>query len=303
MTQPQKLFVMAGMPRSGTTYIYHALQAHAGVFLPFRKELSFFTINQDRGAAWYRTFFRQARADQVCGDISPDYFLHPTAVARLRAFSPRPKVILAVREPAAWAVSFHRHIATFEWRVPAFADFLKQHPVPDNRLLQCRGRDVRATFAIAGSLVERTLEEYRRAFGPDLLLYSFDLFRSSPLTVMRAIEQFLGLPPLLVESQLPAGAINSSRRRNLRLLSYLLSREEFITAADRLLPRALLRATRGKFDRFAASSPKPPPVDPDYQPDLALARRSLATDCRYVETLLARAPIQLGDGHPFPTPS
>lgn len=302
MAQPEKLFVMAGMPRAGTTYIYQALQAHPDVFLPFRKELSFFTINHARGAAWYRSFFRQARTHQICGDISPDYFLHPAALPRLHAFSPRPKVILAVRDPAAWAVSFHRHIATFEWRVPAFADFLRRHPVPDNRLMNFRDRHKRATFAIADALVERTLEEYRHTFGPDLLIYSFDLFRSSPLTVMRAIEQFLDLPPKLVESQLPAGAINSSRRRNSRLLSYLLSREELITTADHLLPRSLMRATRGKFDRFTSAAPQPPPVDPDYNRDLVLARTHLASDCRYVETLLARAPIQFGDGRAFPVP-
>ena len=302
MAHPEKLFVMAGMPRAGTTYIYQALQAHPGIFLPFRKELSFFTINQARGAAWYRSFFRQARTDQICGDISPDYFLHPAAVSRLRAFSPRTKVILAVRDPAAWAVSFHRHIATFEWRVPTFAAFLHQHPVPDNRLVNLHSRHERATFAIADALVERTLEEYRHAFGPDLLVYSFDLFRSSPLAVIRAIERFLDLPPTLVEAQLPAGAINSSRRRNSRLLSYLLSREEFITAADHLLPRSLLSATRRKLDCFTSAALQPPPVDPDYQRDLELARTRLATDCRYVETLLARAPIQLGDGRAFPAP-
>ena len=302
MNDLRKHFVMAGMPRAGTTYIYQALQAHPNVYLPFRKELSFFTTNQDRGDAWYRTFFLKAKANQICGDISPDYFLHRAAVQRISDFSPRPKVILAVRDPAAWAVSFHRHIATFEWRVPAFADFLRRHPVPDNRLMNFRDRHGRATFAIADALVERTLEEYRHTFGPDLLIYSFDLFRSSPLTVMRAIEQFLDLPPKLVESQLPAGAINSSRRRNSRLLSYLLSREELITTAGHLLPRSLMRATRGKFDRLTSAAPQPPPVDPDYTRDLVLARTHLASDCRYVETLLARAPIQFGDGRAFPVP-
>jgi len=290
---------MAGMPRAGTTYIYQALQAHPNVFLPFRKELSFFTINRDRGDAWYRAFFQPARADQACGDISPDYFLHPAAAQRIHTFSPGAKVILAVRDPAAWAVSFHRHIATFEWRVPPFPVFLQRHPVPDNRLTHLRGRKERAVFAISDSLIERTVEEYRRTFDANLLVYSFDFFRSSPLTVMRAIERFLDLPPTLVESQLPAAAINSSRRRNSRLLSYLLSREEFITAIDHVLPRAFLRAARGKFDRFASSSPQPHPVDPDCQQDLALARTRLAADCRYVETLLARAPIQLGNGQPF----
>lgn len=299
MESPQKLFVMAGMPRAGTTYIYQALQNHTGVYLTYRKELGYFSTHREKGESWYRSLFDSARSDQICGDISPDYFLHADAPIRIAQFNPRPKVIIAVRDPASWAVSYHRHIATFERRVPPFAAFLERHPVPDNRLVRLRGSSWQPTFSIVDSLVSRQLDGFRRQFGADLLLYSFDLFRTAPVKVMQAIEGFLGLTPMLDASNLPPDAINASRRPNARILTYLLSREELISTVDRIVPRELLRSVRNRFDRIAAVPSSAPVVDdPSYASDLAMARERLESDRRYVTDLFRNHQIQLGNGHP-----
>ena len=288
---------MAGMPRAGTTYLYEALRAHPSVFLPYRKELSYFSGKHGKGESWYRAFFAGAAPGQVCADISPDYFMHPDAVGRLLAFAPRPRIALAIREPASWAVSYHRHLSTFEWRVPAFEAFLTRHAVPDNRILRTGG--VGATFAIRDSLVSRTIERFRAAFGGDLLLYSFAHFRREPIAVLGALERFLGIPASLTAAQLPPDIINASGRRNIRLLSYLVSREELVTAAGAVLPRRLLRAVRSRFDR-ASSPSRAPRADPAHAADMRLATELLAADIRYCDSLFRTSPVQLGDGRAFP---
>ena len=280
--------------------MYEALKAHPSIFLPFRKELSFFSSKYSKGEAWYTGFFAQARPGQVCADISPDYFVHSEAVDRILRFKPRPKVVLAVREPASWALSYHRHLATFEWRVPEFERFITRHRIPDNRLLRPRGPGCWRHIPPSGvSFVSTTVERFRAALGRDLLVYSFDAFRKQPFAVMQALERFLGLPASIDPSQMPPNLINAGGRRNIRFLSYLVSREEIVTAAGAVLPRRLLRGVRSRFDRISAPSASPA-ADPAYERDLKLAREVLADDSRYYSRLFASSAIQLGDGQAYP---
>ena len=43
------LFIVYGMPRTGTTYLYHALADHPQIYVPYRKESMFFSVNFDKG--------------------------------------------------------------------------------------------------------------------------------------------------------------------------------------------------------------------------------------------------------------
>jgi hypothetical protein len=285
---------MAGMPRAGTTYMYYAFGAHPSIFLPYRKELAYFSANYAKGESWYHAFFEGASPGQFCADISPDYFLHPDAAVRIRRYCASTKVILAVRDPAAWAVSFHRHIATFHWKVPSFAAFLDSHPMPNNHLWPI-ARSSGPSFSIRDSLVQRTVERYRSTFGRDLLLFSFDIFKERPLTVLRSIESFLGLQSAFNSEDLPPGAINSAQRRHIKLLSYILSREELIALSSRIVPGVFLRTVRKRMHELSVPRGAARP-DPRLAPDLALAGRLLSADREYVSSLFATSPIQLGDG-------
>lgn len=296
---PTKLFVMAGMPRAGTTYIFEALRAHPGICLPFRKELSYFSSKYTKGDAWYWGHFARARPGQVCADISPDYFIHKKAVARIATFTPRPKVVLAVRDPASWAVSYHRHLETFEWKTRDFGQFLELQPIPDNRFFHNGTNGANGSFSIRGGVVRESIESFRAALGSDLLLYSFELFKRQPLAVMQAIERFLEVTPVLTAAMLPQGLINASGRRNLKPLSYLVSREEFVQASGAIVPKQLLANARSLFDRLSARG-RAERVDPNYERDFRHASTLLSSDIAYCDALFSAAPMQLGDGRPFP---
>jgi hypothetical protein len=289
---------MAGMPRAGTTYVYDAMVAHPSIFLPYRKEISFFSSNFSRGESWYNSFFKGSLPGQICADISPDYFLHPESAARILRGGGTQKVILAIRDPASWSVSFHRHLRTFQWNVPTFPEFLDSHQLPNNHILAFCHRDPTAKFSISSSFIQRRIELYRSLFGCNLLLYSFEIFKAQPLRVLQAIERFLGLKQAFKPWNLPRGAINSSQRRNIKLLSYLFSREELIAAARRLIPPVWLQLIRMRFDHL--SIPRGvKKLDLDYVSDVTFARTRLAGDEEFVGSLFAAGPIQLGDGQPF----
>lgn len=293
------LMIVAGMPRAGTTFVYHVIARHPGIFVPFRKELRYFSQNFGNGPSWYWKFFAAARRDQVCADVSPDYFLYPEAGARLQAFAAPAKVVLILRAAAEWAVSLHRQVGTIEPQVPAFPDFLHHGFYPHFRFGRGNDRpDGAARFSLAAGFISAQIESYRQRFQRRLLLCDFNLIRRDPLALLKAIESHCGLPPHFSAADLPGAPINAANRRQVTSLNYFLSRDIIVNMAGKLIPHALLRSVRLRMDR-ASSTRSPAPLDPDYATDLALARNLLAGDQAYLDRLFARSPLVLGDASAF----
>ncbi len=282
------LAVVAGMPRGGTTFLYHNLGRHPRIFLPTRKELNYFNVQHGLGPDWYREQFAGIGSGQVGLDISPPCFLEPRAPRWIRTHDPDAKVILVVRDPIEWALSYYVQFSTFNFAMPSFAEFLEGY---DYRMKE---GSLRVRFR-GGAIVE-TIDAYREAFGADLLLYDFDFFRQNRLAVLQAIERFLDLPPVFASDNFDDLRINASARRNVRLVSWLLSREGVIRTIQRWAPDRLTKAARHVFDRFSASG-RGEFVHPDEHVDLA---ESLLADQRPpLRDLFATGPMQLGDGRRF----
>jgi len=106
----KRIAIVAGMPRSGTTSLYYFLGQHPSIFVPFLKETDFFSFNCDRGLEWYCDLFREMRAGQTGIDISPSYFYDPQAAVRIKAANKDAKVILAVRNPVEFVVSWYARL-------------------------------------------------------------------------------------------------------------------------------------------------------------------------------------------------
>jgi hypothetical protein len=293
MAEPTRHFIMAGMPRAGTTFVYDTLLSHPSIHLPYRKEISFYSLHYDRGSDWYNAFFAGATAQQVTGDISPDYFLHPDAVSRIRNSKRAAKLILAVRDPAEWAVSFHRYIGTFGQNSLSFERFLESHEVPNARWLE--STDPRARFSIRNALIRLQIEAFRETFGADLLLYHFALFQANPLAVMQAIESFLGIPSYFNHANIPTVAINTRQKRGASWLNKLTSRDEIITLAGKIFPRRFLQRVRYWSDTTAARG-RAASQDAETKHDLSLGKSLLQGDEQYVAELFAHGPVLLGDG-------
>lgn len=287
---PLRMFVVAGMPRSGTTFLYHNLQKHPALFLPFRKELNYFAVNYARGAEWYRSLYREIAPDQLGGDISPFYFMDQRAIQRIAEFSPDAKVILAVREPAEWAVSLYNQILTYDRRVPPFEEFINTYPF--------KAGPTRIPLLISDGFVGRMIEAYRRTFGDRLLLYDFALFRRDPLVVLSAIERFLGIPRFFESGNFDNVVINAANRRNIRWLASLMTNDTLLWLLGRMLPRKLIQRTRAWLDLASRNKANDTEASRD-QENLEIAKGAFREDCRAVSSLFEFAEIQLGSGMPF----
>jgi len=283
MSDAPRLFVIAGMPRTGTTSLFHILGGHPEIFQPFRKEVGYFLLNHDRGPEWLRRVYERMGPRQVGLDVTPEYFFSPSAIERLAAIAPAPRIAIGVRDPNEMAASLYREYARRRFRMPPFDEFLQGFTPRDASTFY---------FSLAGGDISRRLADWRAAFGDRLLLYDYRLLSRDPLRVLQAMERFLGLTPYFTAATFENLHLNADRRRNSRLVSHVLGREGVVAALHAVVPGAVLRRVARAFYKASASADAPrqttaPPIP------------ALAPDCATVAGLFTHGGIVLGSGTPL----
>ncbi|PYR69993.1 MAG: hypothetical protein DMF88_04260 [Acidobacteria bacterium] len=107
-------FIIAGAPRSGTTWLYELLDRHPDVYMakPVRPEPKFFLVDElyARGIQhYYDTWFRGADAARAAGEKTTNYLESGAAAERIHRHLPEVKLIFILREPA------HRAYSNWLW--------------------------------------------------------------------------------------------------------------------------------------------------------------------------------------------
>jgi hypothetical protein len=103
-------FFIVGHPKSGTTAMWTMLKQHPEIFMPDRKEPSFFVPeirNHPDDLDTYLSLFREAAPEQRIGEASPAYLWSHTAAGRIAQARPDARIIAIFREPAAFLRSLH----------------------------------------------------------------------------------------------------------------------------------------------------------------------------------------------------
>ncbi|MEB3358013.1 MAG: sulfotransferase domain-containing protein [Synechococcales bacterium] len=107
-------FVIIGAAKAGTTTLFEYLCKHPQIYIPSRKEISFFSVDYiyDRGLDWYSSLFDDAKPGQLCGDASTKYSRleqYPKTLERMVPVLKNPKFIYILRHPVDRAYSFYIH--------------------------------------------------------------------------------------------------------------------------------------------------------------------------------------------------
>lgn len=262
--QPDNLsgFVVAlGMPRGGSTTLYHQLSQHPSVALPIRKEAHYFSVHYDRGRDWFLSLYGRVGPDQVAFDIGAGYFFDEQSIGRILQLDHRTRAILCVREPISWALSLYRQLASQIPSMPTFDEFVHGY----------RPHEQSAPLDLTQRFVTRTLSRCRDAFGENLLVYDFELFRRHPLQVLQAIESFAGLSPHFGEENFENVLLNASNRHHSVYLNAVLNNERFLAVFHRVLPRRILRFAREKYYLSAVNRQPSSPRDRHSKEDIVLA--------------------------------
>jgi hypothetical protein len=284
----ERMIVVMGMPRGGTTSLYHILEQHPDLYLPFRKETAFFSFNSYKGERWYRDLFRDRGSDQWGVDISPQYFIDLRSIARIKTMLPDAKIILSVRDPVDWIISSFFQTNKFE-KKPSFREFLEGYTIT--------GAKETLSFSLADGYVTSAIQLLMSEFGENLLLYKFSLFKDDPVTVLQALERFVGISDYFTQHTYEPVKVNSVYQHNLRWLTWFLSREAVISTIDTVFPRAFIKRARVTVDAMTMPKKAWPSV-PLSEAEINLAERRMSSDREWVDQLFSKHQILLGTGQP-----
>lgn len=118
-------FFIVGNQKSGTTTFHNLLKLHPEIFLPSYKELKFFCTDLHRESdqhcgkgkhfgirtiGEYRGAYKDAKEDQILGEITPHYTFSKEAAKGIFEYNPEAKVIIFLREPASFIESLHSEL-------------------------------------------------------------------------------------------------------------------------------------------------------------------------------------------------
>ncbi|MEM9024040.1 MAG: sulfotransferase domain-containing protein, partial [Bacteroidota bacterium] len=171
----KKLFIVAGLPRAGTTFLYFQLQQHPDIFAPVRKETNYFSVAYDRGMEWYHKLFEGIQHDQLGMDVTPAYSLDPVSIERIKDYDPDIKVIMGIRKPSKLVCSFYDQVNSHSYQVEDFTDFMHHHD------WKISGKIIPLPFS--EGWIGQCIRQWQEAFGDQLLLYDFELLGKQPLVV------------------------------------------------------------------------------------------------------------------------
>lgn len=200
---PSPQFVVVGAQRAGTTSLLAWLGRHPRVRLPAQKELHFADLQWERGADWYRSLFPSLPPGCITGEASPYYLVHPLAPRRLALAAPEARIVVVLRDPAARALSHHRHACRHGLESLPLDRALEAEEArlagEEEELVQESGYRSLAHqhhSYVARGLYLQQLRRWEEAFAADRIhCLLFEELLAHPARVLAGLLSFLGLPP------------------------------------------------------------------------------------------------------------
>ena len=197
---PQRLpdFIIAGAPRSATTWLYAVAQRHPQIAMaqPMLPEPKFFLLDElwERGVDYYSTkWFDPLPAGRVLGEKSTNYLELPEAVERIYRALPRAKLIFVLRNPVdrafsnyLWSRQNGLEDETFE-RALALEEQRERDLAPQMRYVRPHAYFSRGLYA------EHLARFFARFSREQLLVLRHENIVARPEDIAAAFQRFVGV--------------------------------------------------------------------------------------------------------------
>ena len=279
----KRLFVLLGMPRAGTTFLYHNLQKHPRIFVPFRRKTNYYAVHYQKDRDWYRSHFEGAKDDQVILETDTLSFINTSSYERFKASATEERIILVLRDPATWALSLYRQIASFTFKMPSFKEY-----VAEGYTLVEDATDI--PFHFKPGDLQRKVEDIRATFGEKLMIINFDLIKRDPLKFLGAFESFMEIEPHFSEDNFTNERINSGNKKSNKWVNSLLRKQWLIGLLRAFIPQRLVVWIRNRFDKASVNKKEVGDVSWNEE-DLAFAQDYYAQDAAYIQSLFAEKDV------------
>jgi hypothetical protein len=292
-------FFILGAPRCGTTFLYGALRAQDGVFMPSRKEPKFFAADLDiggprvaalrvRDVAKYLELFHPARPDQLVGEASPNYLSSTVAVRYILDANPSARFVVSLRDPVDQIASYHgllrvANVEPLDLESALLAEDERTGSPSSTRVPWLGGLPRYREIARFGEQLQRL---FRHASFEQVLVLTLDDIAADPLGTVTRITRFLGLPDPVQIGEPDRNASMAPRSRRLLEAVWSPAVKETVKSLvphrlHKVAGRAALRAET--LNRHPAQRPMVSQLMTDQlrlelRPDLELASRLVGQD-------------------------
>ena len=170
------LFV-AGVPKAGTTSLFHYLALHPDVFPSSRKEPGYFhpfkIKDMDKNLEAYKKLFSGYSRQQYVIEATPGYFYGGQESAKaINNYSPESKVIIVLRNPVERLFSFYKYKKSLG-HISGKLNF-GEYVVECKKTLGPIERETYDFWAMIGGNYATLLSEWHEVFGERLLICFFD---------------------------------------------------------------------------------------------------------------------------------
>jgi hypothetical protein len=199
-------FLIAGVPKAGTTALHAALVRHPDLFLPAVKEPKFFLsdgrppsgggpgdLQTYQEHVWrradYEALFAPAPAGATLGEATPFYLYDLAAHDRIHALVPQARLILLLRDPVDRAHSNWTHL----WNagLEPEADFLTAcHAEPERRERGWADFWHYISLGLYGRQVQHLFKVFPRE---QVLLLRYRDLKDAPVATLDRVCDFLGV--------------------------------------------------------------------------------------------------------------
>lgn len=179
-------FIVAGPPRTGTTWLHEVLRHHTILPAP-TKETRFFDLHFSRGVKWYLGHFPVSDDHRPVGEVAPTYFASEPARANIAATLPGVKLIFIFRDPVQRVISLYRLKRAYGMYTWSLEDALERDPE-----------------LIVSSQYATHLRGWQQLFPSEQISINFfEDLNSNPGLFVHRLSDFLGVPRFeLDDSQL-----------------------------------------------------------------------------------------------------
>lgn len=172
-------FLLVGATKAATTWLYQCLNDHPEIYVPSLKEVNYFSLKYHRGEEWYKSFFKDVRAEKAIGELSPSYFTNAETPNRIKAFNPDMRLIFMLRDPIERAYSQY----CMELRYNTVSENIEQEFDLESVIVQ-------------ESLYYQQISKYLEIFPQENLKFIiYDDIKTNPEKVLVDLYNFLKVDP------------------------------------------------------------------------------------------------------------
>lgn len=237
-------FLVLGAQRCATSWLYFCLKDHPEIFMPYIKEVGYFSSQHDKGVDWYKRYYKLRAGEKAAGDVTPNYIFHEKAAERIAAELPDAKLVVTFRNPAERAFSqYLKHVRAGAVKTD-FETALKENP----------------QYAARGRYWPQ-LERYLALFPKErILVLIYEDIRADPHRHLKSIFSFIGVDPGFVPASaarvVPSEDLGTGMLRSVSGPAAFLRKSGMGWAVDALKKSPLLPLADRMRQRFGAMPKK-----------------------------------------------